>query len=84
MEMTFEEFTKEFYDRRDIIILLSLPNVLSPNHISWGNWDSISKLNRKRKVEIEGLATPDDHPVITEIRRRLVGIVLESAEANFI
>ncbi len=79
MEMTFEEFTKEFYDRKDIIILLSLPN-----HISWGYWDSISKLNRKRKVEIEGLATPDDHPVITEIRRRLVGIVLESAEANFI
>jgi hypothetical protein len=64
--------------------LLSLPNVLSPNQISWGNWDSISKLNRKRKVEIEGLPTPEDHPVITEIRRRLVGIVLESAEANFI
>jgi hypothetical protein len=61
-----------------------MPNVLSPNEIVWGNWDSFSKLNRKREIEIGGLPTPEDHPMVIEIRRRLVGIVLEAAEANFI
>jgi len=61
-----------------------MPNVLSPNEIEWGNWDSFSKLNRKREIEIGGLPTPEDHPMVTEIRRRLVGIVLEAAETNFI
>jgi hypothetical protein len=41
-------------------------------------------MNKKREEEIGGLPTPEDHPMITEIRRRLVGMVLEAAEINFI
>ena len=61
-----------------------MPNVLSPNVVSLDGWNAISQMNKKREEEIGGLPTPEDHPMITEIRRRLVGMVLEAAEINFI
>ena len=61
-----------------------MPNVLSPNQISLDGLDAMSKLNRKREEEIGGDPKPDDHPMVIEIRRRLVEFVLEAAEINFI
>jgi hypothetical protein len=45
------------------------------------NW--MGQMHRKRMQEIGGAPDPDDDPRILEIRRRLVGMILESVEANF-
>ena len=61
-----------------------MPNVLSPNLVSTEGLNWIGEMNRKREREIGGQPDPEDHPMILEIRRRIVEIVLEAAEAKFI
>jgi hypothetical protein len=63
-------------------LLQTMPNVLSPHEISLDGWNWMSRLNRKRMLDIGGAPDPEDHPIVLEIRRRLVGMVLESAELN--
>ncbi|XP_065656068.1 uncharacterized protein LOC136081805 [Hydra vulgaris] len=87
VEMIFEEFEEEINIRRDVMLSLGLtimPNVLSPFQIDFGGWRSISELNKKREREIGGAPKPDDHPMVREIRRRVLGIVLEAEEIGFI
>ena len=60
-----------------------MPNVLSPNQIIMDGLAAISRVNQKREEEIGGDPKPDDHPMLVEIRRRLVGTILEAAEVNF-
>ena len=61
-----------------------MPNVLSPNQLNMEGMNWIGEMNRKRATEIGGQPTSDDHPMILEMRRRIVGMVLEAAEVNFI
>lgn len=61
-----------------------MPNVLSPYQINMDGWNFMNRINRKRELEIGGDPSPDDHPMILEIRRRIIGVVLEATEANFI
>ena len=76
--MGLEKHTKKYH-----LSLQTMPNVLSPNQVSLDSLDAISRLNRKREEEIGGDPKPDDHPMLVEIRRRLVGTILEAAEVNF-
>ena len=41
-------------------------------------------MEQKRAVDISGEPKPDDHPMILEIRRRLMAMLEEAAECNFI
>jgi hypothetical protein len=44
---------------------------------------AMSELNRRREEDLASVPKPDDHPMVVEIRRRLVGLILDAAEANF-
>jgi hypothetical protein len=60
-----------------------MPNVLSPNQMEMKGMSALKKMHRKRMLEIAGAPDPNDDPIILEIRRRLVGLILESVETNF-
>ncbi len=87
LKMSFEEFNKEVQDRRSYGLFLGsevVPNVLSPNALVLDNMNAFSAMKAKRKQEIAGEPKDDDHPMVTEIRRRLVDMVLEAAELEMI
>ena len=60
------------------------PNVLSPYPLEMRGFTAFKRMKEKRKHEITGDPQDDDHPMITEIRRRLVDMVKECAELNII
>ena len=45
---------------------------------------SLKDLELQREADISGEPKDDDHPNIKEIRRRLVAMIEEAAECNFI
>ncbi|XP_047138395.1 uncharacterized protein LOC105848773 [Hydra vulgaris] len=87
VEISFEEFEAEVNIRRDVMLsfgLTIMSNVLSPFQIDFGGWRSIAEITKKHEREVGGAPKPDDHPMIREIRRRVLGLVLEAEEVGFI
>ena len=69
---------------KEILYLFqTMYGVLSPCQFDMDRLDAISQINRKREEEIGGPAKADDHPMLIEIRRRMVGAVLEAVQVNF-
>ena len=56
-----------------------VPNECFPKFIYRG---AFKDLQRKREELIGGEPRPDDHPLVVELRRRLVGLLEESADCN--
>jgi hypothetical protein len=60
-----------------------MPNVPSPNQLTMKGLNWLGQMHRKRMQDFGGEPDPDDDPRILEIRRRLIGMIPKSVEADF-
>ncbi len=65
-----------------LFMLVILTTVFTPHQKS--SRSSLKDLELQREADIGGEPKDDDHPNIKEIRRRLVAMIEEAAECNFI
>ena len=61
-----------------------MPNVLSPNQRVLTTLSEMRQMDRERDLDIATPAKDDDHPMIKEIRRKLVEMVHEFVELDLI
>lgn len=82
-EVTFEQFHQEYQERRVVGLLgcvLLMPNMLNPDQVEFKGLNGPRKLEEhRRKLFI----SENQHPSITELRRRIMDMVDEFEELDF-
>ena len=61
-----------------------LASALSTEVLELTDWASYQEILRKREADLIAEPRSEDHPNLKEIRRRLVTMIEEAAECNFI
>jgi len=61
-----------------------LTSALSTEVLELTDWVSYQEIVRKRDADLIAEPKSEDHPNVKEIRRRLVTMIEEAAECNFI
>ena len=64
--------------------LMILASALSTEVLELTDWASYQEILRKREADLIAEPRSEDHPNLKEIRRRLVTMIEEAAECNFI
>jgi hypothetical protein len=65
-------------------MLMILTSALSTEVLELTDWVSYQEIVRKRDADLIAEPKSEDHPNVKEIRRRLVTMIEEAAECNFI
>jgi hypothetical protein len=65
-------------------MFLILNLALSAEALELTDWASYQEIVRKREVDLVAEPKSEDHPNLKEIRRRLITMIEEAAECNFI
>ena len=89
VSVTFDELRQEFEERRVFLgaflgCFCVMGNVLSPYPYEFEGFSSFKQMKLKRERELSSPNKEDDHPMIKEIRRRMLETLLELSDLNLI
>ena len=85
--MDFEEFKSEVDERRDMGIILGLctmPNMLCPRQRKVDTLADFRAITADRHSDIAARDQEDDHPMIREIRKRILECLHELNDKGFL
>ena len=84
IQMSYEEFRAELEERRHVCLFIGpamLPVALNPERRDvFASWSEMRNFFKWQKEMLAAPDKEDDHPMILEIRRRLIDLVEEGRE----